>query len=873
MMRISKRFIATLCVGFLLAACSPKSPESLSQEAETLKEKGDLAAELITLKSAVEAFPENAQLRLLLADSNFRTGNGTQAITEYQNAFELDNSTLTPEIMQRILRIMYVQEMSEETFEFLAEINRPQILPEYQHFYKAAAYHRLGQVDEALALFDQIVGNDSALGALSSAYSEILIGGPQRAISFLEEALFKQQDLIEARFLLADVFYVQGQYREAASVFESTLVYPIKSIYARYRLAKIYLILDQEAQAQVMIDGLETTFPDIPEIQELKAELEFNRKNYATAKQFADLAASRDYRSDDLFFIMGVSNYYLQTYEQALRPLRAIQASSKRYEAAQNFIVVLELLTEGPKINLLDTNIARQQINASYELVRLGHIRPAQQMLQLISSEQANIDIKAYLHILAYALDPTDENYETLRDASMQSATTVVTKVMFVETALASNRDNDEVIASVLKAFKDSKQVELVTLTNRMLQGQKKRDAALNLIEQALEIDQTSAPLLSEYVSLMIQSGDLEKAEEIVLDNKDVAAFEPRAKAFAAELVNKGLDSQALKTFIGNAYEQGNSSLSTAIYYASIQADQPQAVIDILAPLSKRDNLNEAYYFLLYRAYLRTGQIEPTLALTQDWVRNSPSFVAYQYRLTSLDLARDYEMVLRELNRMERLFGANEYTKLMRVNYFLALNKADDAKKYWNLLPASMTQSLPGKEVEARILTLEGKFDEAIALLNEVDNQDSLSERGFGTLLGALRASGDVEAILTALNKRVEAQPFNQKLRIVFIDALSQLDDPRAIEQLEVLAEQMPDSIVVKNNLAWAYYLNQQNEQAVSVANELIAMELTQAEVLHTVGLILAEHGEKSLGVSALKRASELSDNEQFTQDYQKFLN
>ena len=869
-MRMSKGLVVVLCSSWLLFACTPNSPESFSKEAQDLRESGDIAAELVVLKSAVESFPDNATLRILLGDSNFRTGNGVQAITEYENAFELDSSVINADLLQRIMRIMYVQEMSDETFEFLKLINRPQLVPQQQAFYKAAAYHRLGDRDKALALLDQLTTQSGAISSLSAAYSEVLLGNPRSAVPFLEDALYAQQDLLEARFLLADIFYLEGQYREAASVFEAIIEYPIKSIYARYRLAKIYLVLDQEERAQVMIDGLETAFPDIPEISELKAELEFKRENYIGAKQFADQAAAKDYRSDDLLYIMGVSNYYLQTYEQALRPLLSVQPSSNRYESAQNFITVLELLIEGPKINLLDTNIARKQISASYELAKLGHIRPAQQMLQLIDSQQANIDIKAYLNLLNYALDPTEEKFEALRQASLSPDTNPITKIMFIEAEIEKGSDDEQVITTALTAYQDGKRAEVIIVTNKMLQARDRRGAGKRLLEQALEIQKDAPRLLTEYISLHISANDLNKASELVLANKNAEGFEARARAFAAELINKGVESEALETLVGNAYEEGNTSLSTAIYYASIQGDDPQRVIEILAPFSKQDNLNSAYYFLLYRAYLRTGQIEPTLDLTKDWVRMDPSFQAYQYRITSLDISREYDLVLRELNKMERLFGKNEYTKLMRVNYYLALNRVDDAKKYWALLPASITNSLPGNEVEARILYLENQFLPALTLLKNVQSANSLSEQGFGTLLGTLGALRDRDGLAEALEERLKSQPFNQRLRLLLIDLLSQAQNPEVIKHLEFLLEQAPSSAVVQNNLAWAYFQHGENEKALSLAKSLNGMNIQQAEILHTIGMIMVSLGDKQVGIQALRQASELSDNPQFESDYKK---
>ncbi len=158
----------------------------------------------------------------------------------------------------------------------------------------------------------------------------------------------------------------------------------------------------------------------------------------------------------------------------------------------------------------------------------------------------------------------------------------------------------------------------------------------------------------------------------------------------------------------------------------------------------------------------------------------------------------------------------------------------------------------------------------ALTLLKNVQSANSLSEQGFGTLLGTLGALRDRDGLAEALEERLKSQPFNQRLRLLLIDLLSQAQNPEVIKHLEFLLEQAPSSAVVQNNLAWAYFQHGENEKALSLAKSLNGMNIQQAEILHTIGMIMVSLGDKQVGIQALRQASELSDNPQFESDYKK---
>lgn len=80
--------VLSLAVLLALAGCAPKG-EALYQRASDSLAKGDASAALIDLKNLVQAEPDNARARALLAQALLATGDVTAGELEIQKAKEL----------------------------------------------------------------------------------------------------------------------------------------------------------------------------------------------------------------------------------------------------------------------------------------------------------------------------------------------------------------------------------------------------------------------------------------------------------------------------------------------------------------------------------------------------------------------------------------------------------------------------------------------------------------------------------------------------------------------------------------------------------------------------------------------------------------
>jgi predicted Zn-dependent protease len=79
-----------------------------------------------------------------------------------------------------------------------------------------------------------------------------------------------------------------------------------------------------------------------------------------------------------------------------------------------------------------------------------------------------------------------------------------------------------------------------------------------------------------------------------------------------------------------------------------------------------------------------------------------------------------------------------------------------------------------------------------------------------------------------------------------------------AIEQYEWLLQKQPDSIVVLNNLAWAYQ-QVKDQRAVATAERAYQLKPENPSVIDTLGWILVEQGDLKRGLELLQKAVSLA--------------
>jgi tetratricopeptide (TPR) repeat protein len=143
-----------LILATALAGCERQSAAELRAEARQYQQKGETSSALIVLKNALEADPDDAEARHLLAQAYLETGDALTAEKEVRAALRLGHKAeLSLPVLGRALLLQgQFQKVLDETEPVAAANSWPELL-----CVRGDAYLALGKLDYAKELYDQVL--------------------------------------------------------------------------------------------------------------------------------------------------------------------------------------------------------------------------------------------------------------------------------------------------------------------------------------------------------------------------------------------------------------------------------------------------------------------------------------------------------------------------------------------------------------------------------------------------------------------------------------------------------------------------------------------------------------------------------------------
>jgi Tfp pilus assembly protein PilF len=114
---------------------------------------------------------------------------------------------------------------------------------------------------------------------------------------------------------------------------------------------------------------------------------------------------------------------------------------------------------------------------------------------------------------------------------------------------------------------------------------------------------------------------------------------------------------------------------------------------------------------------------------------------------------------------------------------------------------------------------------------------------------------GDQQKSLEPLVDWLQFQPGDVRTRSVYATLLQQYgNNDKAMAEYETILQQSPDNILVLNNLAWLYQLNN-DRRAIELSERAFQLAPDKPEIVDTYGWILVNFGDYEKGLAYLKDA------------------
>ena len=859
--------LTCLMLGAGLAGCGRgDTSASLMAEARQYQEKGNFEAALIQLKNAALKSPEDAEVRVQLAQLYNLTGDPVTAEKEVRKAMSLgmDSARTAPELVKSL----NAQGQAQKAIEESAPAKQS---PELQAA-RGDAWLALNKPANALESFEKAL-------AAKPGYTEALIGKARvaalnkdldSAIRFTDEAAKANPKDASVPFFKARLLRAQGKPAEALATFGDAIKLKPDHINARVERAVLEIGAKDFGAAKADIEAVQKFAPNAPMALFAQGLLEFTQGNLPAAQESLQKVLSGVPDHLPSILLLGAASAAMGNFEQAEMHTRFYLASFPNNKYALKLLAQIQLKNRQPLdatatlAPLLkgETDDTQLLALAGESSMRSGDFGKARQYFEKASSlapQTATLHTSLGMTKLgqgdqaggvaelerATALDPKSE----------ETATTLITTELRL-------KHYDKALAAAQKLIAAQPQ----SATARNLEGsvylsKGDRTAARASFEKAASLQ---ADLLVPVRNLALMD----------VQDKQVDAARKRLAAFVEK---NQRNSEAMVT-LSQLETSQNRPDESRMWLEKAYAANPQAV----GPAR-----------MLATHYLRTGELAKAITLLRKLQTEHPTDGEVLDLLGQAQLAtNNAQGALETYSKLVNVSpkSADPHLRLASVHAKLKNLPAAEGelKKALAVDPAS----LPARYAQLDLAMMKGPTDEALSLARKIQEVAPKAAEPLileGTILAAqkkpeaaLRAyerafalaetpllAVRLAASMKSLGKGRESDARLMQWQkehgtdpvIVTYMGESALVDKQykpAAALFELVLKSDPDNPAVLNNLALAYQA-QKDPRALPTAERAMKLAPGNAGVIDTVGWMLAQQGDVQRALPLLRKAVELA--------------
>gem|GEM_PF-5419140 len=393
-------------------------------------------------------------------------------------------------------------------------------------------------------------------------------------------------------------------------------------------------------------------------------------------------------------------------------------------------------------------------------------------------------------------------------------------------------------------------------------------DGARDELRKALAQDKEFAPARLALARVELQTGHLEAAGQLYRQALDANADNPVA-----------IDGLAQTALARRDYAEAVTWYRKAVALAPESGTATRALMDAMLRKGDRQDAEALGAEFLRRHPGSTPVLSAYGEILNDSGRASQTVDLYRAALSTstadpryyIGLARaqliagDGTSALETFQRGTKVFPAS--ARLYRAYVLTALRRGalqqarDAADQFYARLP----QNPVALELKGAVLMAGRDFQGAYDFYNTVAEGD-LSSAVVTGRFNAGMALGTGKAELPRLETWVKAHPGDTDAKAVLAGAYQAFGDTQAaLREYEELRPRLPQHAGLLNNLAWLYYVTD-NDKALETAALAYELAPDNANTADTYGWILTESGDAEKALPLLRKARSLNASEPIIQ-------
>lgn len=861
--------LTSLMLAIGLSGCGKtESSTTLLAEAKQYQQKGDSKAALIQLKNAASTSPEDAEVRLQLANLHNEMGDFVSAEKESRKAISL--GLASARAMPELARALQAQGQDQK---LLDEVRIDAAKPD-----PALLVYR-GEAELALKAFAKAKASFEQALALEPTRSDALIGMARQAMlqndteagnRYADLAVEKNPNNVDALMFKGALLRAQNKPADALAQYDKVLALRPQHRSAHIEKANVELGMAKFEAAQADLDAAGKITPGSLLVTYSQAILDFTQGKNAAALESVQKVLRGAPEHMPAILLAGAIELNLGSLQQAEQHLK------KYVDASPNNLYARKLLAQvllkraqpadavaalGPSLNGQSTD-AQMLSLAGQSYMQSKDFEKASSYFEKASA----LEPQAALLHTSLGMSKLGQGDATKAISELEQGIAIDPKSFSAGAALAQAelglKHYDKALAAALaleKQHPDS--AEACNVSGVVYVNKGDIAKARGSFERALSLQPTNFRAVSSLAALDMQEKHPEAAAKrfealLEKDKKNIGAL--MALAEIASL--QGQTAKAIG-WLERATTDNPEAVAPAMKLAAYYMNNKQSdkALTLARKLQTSQPADPEVLDLLGQIQAGTGDQAGALETYSKLVKVLPKSAPAWYRLASIHaLMKNEAAASDDLKKAVALQPDFLQGQLGLAKLALIAKRPDDAVAIARQIGQQPGRASAGYLLEADILAAQQKAPQALALYEKALVLEK-SPKLMIMIHRLMVQTGKQKEADLRLAQWQKDHPADLAVPMYLAESsIAKKQYGAAIGQLEAVLKQSPKNPVVMNNLAWCYE-QEKSPKALPLAEEAYRLVDGNAAIIDTLATILTGQGNTTRSIPLYRKAIALA--------------
>jgi putative PEP-CTERM system TPR-repeat lipoprotein len=838
------------------------------QDAEESYLKGELNAAVIELKNSLQEDANNGRARLLLGRVYLQQGNLPAAEKELEKAGSLgvSKSELLLPTGQLKLRLSQNDEilntLKPEDFENPEDIHNVFVL-------RGHALLAKNQIADAKEQFEQAQKHgESSLGLLGFARVSYLEKDLENSLSYIDRALAIEPTSKDVLFSKAQIFFQQKKIDEALAIYTQLIEQPGNNFSAQLARAEIYTSKHQLDEAKKDLARVLSASPMLPQANFMMARIQLEQRDYAGAQVSAEKVLRVVPNHPLSMFVLGAAHYDQENFEQARIHLESFVSKQPNHLIAARLLGATYLRMGEPTsaINFMEPIDGSLEINDALFLNILGRAylqagdfaKGTATLKRALDIDPELQGVRRQLAVGQFASGDSDDAIKELEKSYAAGDNSEQTSIMLILAYVKLGKFDaaSELIRKSMGLY--PKNAIFLSLTGISAEARKDKPAARKAYEQAVQLDPKYIPGLLSLAKLDLAEGNVEAAKtryksalqindthlQALLALAAISLKEGDAAAFVAKL-EKARD--------GNPHAIAPVNLLAGYY---LQQKNPEKALVEASRFETEHPDSIPALSLLSRVQIAQKDFAKAKYNLRTIIEKNPKDIKHRVQLAQiLGQEKAYDESLVFLDEVIELQPNYIPAYLSKAVVFLNTRRYQEASAIADKMQELSPKTFLSEQLRGDIARAQGKDADAIAHYTRAFERAKTPYLA-NTLFQYHRQLKDFDRAIQVYSEYLVAAPKDNAARLKLATIYQQLGhNKEAIALYEMLYQQSPNNKIIVNNLAWMYWL-ENDDRSLEFARKAHRLSPDTPEIMDTFGWIMLHKGDAKEALGILQSAA-----------------